>query len=160
MRVLDVIVVSALVGFGVQNAYSQDKKMHDHMKKDMNMRMDSCEVKEDTCNMYQQMHENKMHKDNYIMNDKDVTPPKVKKQFSPGYPTDAKQQGAQGLAYICAHIDEKGLVSKVHVMKSSGRYDLDSSAVESVKKYEFEPAMKDGKPVKTEVTIPVQYKLR
>lgn len=141
MKVLEIIVIGGLIGLGASDLYSQDKKMHKHKYE---MKMDS------SC---------QHHDMDKCMMDKDMMMPKVKKQVSPVYPRGAKEQGAEGLVYICAHVNEKGLVEKVHVSKSSGRNDLDSSAVESVKKYEFEPGMKNGKCVHTHVTIPVKYKL-
>jgi len=46
----------------------------------------------------------------------------------------------------------------VRIVRKLG-YGLDEQAVEAVRKYRFEPAMHDGKPVPVEVNIQVAFKI-
>jgi TonB family protein len=75
------------------------------------------------------------------------------------YPEKAKEAGIEGRVYVKAWIDENGNVVKTEVLKGIG-YGCDSSAVAAVSKLKFVPGKNHGKPVKTEVVIPVMFKLQ
>ncbi len=49
-----------------------------------------------------------------------------------------------------------GHPSDVRVARTVGR-ELDEKAVETVKKWRFEPAKKDGKPVASEINVEVSF---
>lgn len=74
------------------------------------------------------------------------------------YPISAKDAGVEGKVLVKAIIDEGGNVAETEVIKSVNT-DCDKAAVDAIKKTKFTPATKDGKPVKTEVVIPVMFKL-
>ena len=74
------------------------------------------------------------------------------------YPESAKEEGIQGKVYVRLIVDENGNVSFTEVLKGVNE-DLDKAAVDAIKKTKFTPAMKDNKPVKCEIAIPVQFKL-
>jgi protein TonB len=74
------------------------------------------------------------------------------------YPQSAKEAGIEGKVFIKAIIDELGNVTETQVIKSVDK-DCDKAAVDALKKTKFTPGMKDNKPVKTEVTIPIMFKL-
>jgi TonB family protein len=78
---------------------------------------------------------------------------------NPTYPTSALKEKAEGLVETKLYIDKQGGVSKVEVVKSSGRQDLDNAGVEAAKQYRFTPAKLNGKPVSIDVTIPFQFRL-
>jgi len=63
------------------------------------------------------------------------------------------------LSAVRAWIDENGSVVKTEVLKGIG-YGCDSSAVAAVLKLKFVPGKNHGKAVKTEVVIPVMFKLQ
>lgn len=84
--------------------------------------------------------------------------PQVKKQVPPHYPELLQKAGIEGEVYLQATIDENGKVVSVKTAKSTNA-DFVEAAVEAVKKWEFSPALKDGKPIKAEVTIPFRFKL-
>lgn len=74
------------------------------------------------------------------------------------YPESAKEEGIQGKVIVKLIVDEKGNVSSTEVVQSVNK-ELDKAAVTAIKKTKFNPAMKDKKPVKCEIAIPVQFKL-
>lgn len=74
------------------------------------------------------------------------------------YPASAKEAGIQGKVLIKAIIDEKGNVVKTKVVESVNA-DCDKAAMDAIKKTKFTPGIKDNKPVKAEVVIPVMFKL-
>ena len=74
------------------------------------------------------------------------------------YPVAAKEAGIQGKVLVKTIIDEKGNVVETEVVQSVNA-DCDKAAMDAIKKTKFTPAIKDNKPVKSEVTIPVMFKL-
>jgi protein TonB len=74
------------------------------------------------------------------------------------YPVSAKEAGIQGKVLVKTIIDEKGNVVKTEVVESVNA-DCDKAAMDAIKKTKFTPGIKDNKPVKAEVTIPVMFKL-
>jgi len=74
------------------------------------------------------------------------------------YPKSAKDTGIEGKVIVKFVVDEKGNVSSTEVMKSVND-ELDKAALDAIKKTKFTPGIKDNKPVKAEVTIPIMFKL-
>lgn len=75
------------------------------------------------------------------------------------YPEIAKRAGIQGKVLVRAYINEKGNVVNVKIIKSAHEA-LDSAAVNAVLKTKFKPGMLHGKPVKTQVAIPIVFTLK
>ena len=59
-------------------------------------------------------------------------------------------------------VDASGVPTDVKVVERSGERsrDLDRAVTDAVRKWRFEPAMKDGKPVAGAVVVPVEFKSR
>jgi protein TonB len=74
------------------------------------------------------------------------------------YPASAKESGIEGKVFVKATIDEKGNVVETSILKSVND-DCDKTAMDAIKKTKFSPGIKDNKPVKAEVTIPIMFKL-
>lgn len=75
------------------------------------------------------------------------------------YPETAKNAGVQGRVFIKAFIDENGTVVKTEVLKGIGA-GCDEAAIEAVKNTKFTPGMDGDTPVKTQVAIPILFKLQ
>lgn len=75
------------------------------------------------------------------------------------YPEIAKRAGIQGRVYIKAFLDEEGNVVGTEIIKSADKI-LDSAAVNAIMRTKFKPGMQKGKPVKTQVAIPIVFKLK
>jgi TonB family protein len=88
-----------------------------------------------------------------------VTPPKLITKANPSYPAEAKRAKREGVVVVAAVITEKGLTEDVRVVKSVAP-DLDESAVSAVRQWKFEPALKDGKPVKVAIKLEINYSLK
>ena len=84
--------------------------------------------------------------------------PEVKKKVEPWYPELLKLAGIEGTVWVQAFIDEQGKVERAEILKSTHEA-FSEAAIKAVKQWEFSPAMKDGKPIKAEVTIPFRFKL-
>ena len=74
------------------------------------------------------------------------------------YPEIAKRAGIQGKVFVNVVLDIDGTVLKTEVKKGIGA-GCDEAAVNAIKACEFTPGYKDGEPLKTELTIPVAFKL-
>ena len=74
------------------------------------------------------------------------------------YPISAKEAGIEGKVFVRAIIDETGTVTETSILKSVSE-DCDKAAMDAIKKTKFTPGIKDNKPVKAEVTIPIMFKL-
>ena len=75
------------------------------------------------------------------------------------YPEFAKKIGIEGRVVIAAIVDENENVIKTKVLKSIFP-DLDNIACKAVSETKFFPGKQRGKPVKVEVKIPVNFKLK
>ena len=65
----------------------------------------------------------------------------------PPYPAIARRLGEEGTVYMRVLVATDGSADKVELKKSSGSQTLDQSALETIKKWKFNPAKIDGKPV-------------
>jgi len=63
-----------------------------------------------------------------------------------------------GMPAVRAYVDEKGDVVKAEIVRASNP-DLDKEAIEAVRQWKFEPAMKDGEPVPVVIAVEVNFKL-
>jgi periplasmic protein TonB len=91
----------------------------------------------------------------------DVSAPVVIHQATPKFSEKARNAQVAGNVLARLYVDTNGNPSHVHVIRGIGPngvgLDLDESAVEAVKKYKFKPAMKNGKPVRVELNIEVNF---
>lgn len=74
------------------------------------------------------------------------------------YPQSAKANKIEGKVFIKTVIDSKGNVISTAVEKSLNA-ECDKAAETAIKKTKFNPGMKNGKAVESEVTIPIMFKL-
>ena len=73
------------------------------------------------------------------------------------YPTSAQQRGAQGRVYVSFVVDENGDVVAAWVARSTGHHELDMEAVRVIKRAKFKPGLKDDKPVKVRMNMPISF---
>ena len=59
---------------------------------------------------------------------------------------------------VLAEVDAQGNPVDVRVVERSGERDLDRAAVNAVRQWRFEPAMRNGKAIATSVKVPVDFK--
>ncbi len=74
------------------------------------------------------------------------------------YPEIAKRAGIEGKVIVKAYIDEEGNVVGTEILKGIGT-GLNEAAVSAIEKSKFTPGIKDGKPVKVQIVIPILFKL-
>ncbi len=95
--------------------------------------------------------------------DKQATPydqaPEAKTMVQPKYPDAATKAGTEGTVWTKVSIDETGKVTKVIVSKSDAEI-FNQPSIDAAMQWAFKPAMKDGKPIATEVAIPFRFKMQ
>jgi protein TonB len=88
--------------------------------------------------------------------DRDATPTA---RVEPTYPPTAYRAREEGSVLVSAQVDASGAPVSVDVARRSGSRALDQAAVEAVRQWRFEPAMRDGKAVASTVEVPVTFRL-
>ncbi len=74
------------------------------------------------------------------------------------YPSAARQAGIEGRVIVQFVVDETGAVTDPFVVRGIGG-GADEEAIRAVQTLRFEPAQKDGKAVKVNMTLPVTFRL-
>ena len=87
-----------------------------------------------------------------------VTPPRAVYSPEPEYTEQAGQANLQGTCTLGLIVEEDGSPSHIRVLKGIGM-GLDENAMAAVRKWKFEPATKDGHPVRVEIAIQVDFHL-
>jgi len=87
-----------------------------------------------------------------------VTPPRAILSPDPVYPKAGKDAKISGQETLSVVIGKDGQVQDIKIIKSLGQ-EFDTNSIEALKKWTFEPAQKDGKPVRVEVQIEIVFKL-
>ena len=75
----------------------------------------------------------------------------------PVYPVDVLKHGVSGAVVLIVDVEADGSVSAAKVDRSAGNESLDAAALDAVKQWKFKPAVKDGKPVVSQVRVPVSF---
>jgi protein TonB len=83
--------------------------------------------------------------------------PKLISSVHVTYPPSAKQTGIQGTVTVAASVDESGNVSTAKAL--NGPLLLRQSAVDAVRQWKYSPGTADGRPVASQVTVAVEFKL-
>jgi protein TonB len=78
---------------------------------------------------------------------------------APPYPKRALAQNQYGVVTVRALVDERGHAQDIRVYGSSGYPLLDRAALEAVARWDFLPAVHDGKPVAAWVEVPVRFNI-
>lgn len=87
-----------------------------------------------------------------------VSPPRTIYAPEPEFSEEARKAKYQGVCTLGLIVGTDGRPSNIRVLSSLGM-GLDEKAIEAVKTWRFEPAMKDGHPVRVEIAVEVDFHL-
>ena len=87
----------------------------------------------------------------------DGTPPKALSTPTPGMSREALLVGQVGRESFVVLVDAEGRAN-VLVFTRLLQYGLEETTIDAVKRWKFEPAMKDGKPTPIRIAMDVDYK--
>ncbi|HEY1463394.1 MAG TPA: energy transducer TonB [Terriglobales bacterium] len=87
-----------------------------------------------------------------------VSAPKPILTPDPEYSEEARKAKFQGTCVLSVIVGPDGRTSNIHIARSLG-LGLDEKAIEAVKGWTFQPAMKDGRPVAVAISVQVEFHL-
>jgi protein TonB len=87
-----------------------------------------------------------------------VSAPRAIYQPEPEFSEEARKAKYQGVCTLGLIVGTDGRPTNIRVLGSLGM-GLDEKAIEAVKNWRFEPAMKDGHPVRVEIAVEVDFHL-
>ena len=82
--------------------------------------------------------------------------PRVVYQPAPVYPAALRSRKIDGIVTVIFVVDANGRVANARVEKSSDPA-FDKPALDAVRKWKFEPAMKEGRKVSTKMRAPIRF---
>lgn len=77
----------------------------------------------------------------------------------PVYPPRCLRMGIEGRVKVRVLVGENGRPQEVALGESSGESALDQAAMDAVRQWRFEPAKRNGVPVRAWAVVPVEFKL-
>ncbi len=83
--------------------------------------------------------------------------PRAMRTIEPDYPAEADRQKLSGTVYLQLKVEADGRVGEVGVVSSTPPGMFDESAIQAFRAVRFEPAIKNGRPVRALVVIEVRY---
>jgi len=87
-----------------------------------------------------------------------ATPPRAIYSPEPEFSEEARKAKYQGVCTLGVIVDAQGHPTNIRVLSSLGM-GLDEKAIQAVKTWRFEPAMKDGHAVPFEIAVEVDFHL-
>lgn len=93
------------------------------------------------------------------MENKASLPPVIKERSPVVYPAEAWKQGLEGKVLLKVNVSDTGTVTDVEIIQSSGYEMLDNAATESVAKWRFLPAKKNGEAVAGNISVPIEFRI-
>jgi TonB family protein len=88
----------------------------------------------------------------------DVSAPSILVKVDPEYSEEARKAKYSGVVLLSIVVDEHGLPRDIKVIRPLG-LGLDQKAVEAVQRWRFVPGRKGGRPVATQATVEVSFRL-
>lgn len=79
--------------------------------------------------------------------------------INPAYPDEARRREQEGSVKLMIKIDDLGRVRDAEVLEADPPGVFDEAALEAFKQARFQPAMKDGRPVRYQAYVRVTFKL-
>ena len=90
--------------------------------------------------------------------DREIAPPVALPADAPvEYPVEQWDAGVEGVALVRALVNDQGGVDSVMIAEGSGSAELDSAALRGVRAMTFEPARREGEPVRVWARVPVHF---
>jgi TonB family protein len=87
-----------------------------------------------------------------------VSAPRAIATPDPEYSEEARKAKYQGVCVLWLIVGPDGRPRDIKVARTLGM-GLDQKAIEAVRQWKFEPAMKDGQPVAVQINVEVNFRL-
>jgi protein TonB len=86
------------------------------------------------------------------------TPPRATNNVPAEFSDEARREKFGGVVIVSVIVNKEGLPKDPQVERSAG-HGLDEKALESICKYRFSPATRDGKPIATRIRVEINFRL-
>lgn len=83
----------------------------------------------------------------------------LRRMKPPVYPPRCLRMGTEGVVKVRVLVGENGKPQEITISKSSGDSALDRAAMEAIEGWEFNPATRNGLPIRAWVIVPVAFTL-
>jgi len=87
-----------------------------------------------------------------------ISAPQAVSTPDPEYTEEARNAKTQGTCILWLIVDDQGRPRDIRVVRGLGM-GLDAKAIEAVKQWKFQPALKDGHPVNVQISVEVGFRL-
>lgn len=87
-----------------------------------------------------------------------ISAPQAISTPDPEYTEEARNAKTQGTCILWMIVDDQGRPRDIRVVRGLGM-GLDAKAIEAVKQWKFQPALKDGRPVNVQISVEVGFRL-
>jgi periplasmic protein TonB len=87
-----------------------------------------------------------------------ISAPQAVSTPDPEYTQEARNAKTEGTCVLWMIVDQQGHPRDIRVVRGLG-YGLDARAIEAVKQWRFQPALKDGQPVNVQISVEVGFHL-
>lgn len=87
-----------------------------------------------------------------------ISAPQALSTPDPEYTEEARTAKTQGTCVLWLIVDQQGHPRDIKVVRGLGN-GLDAKAIEAVKQWRFQPAVKDGQPVNVQISVEVAFHL-
>ncbi len=87
-----------------------------------------------------------------------ISAPQAISSPDPEYTEEARQAKKQGTCVLSMVVDEQGHPRDLRVVRGLG-FGLDAKALDAVRRWQFQPALKDGRPVNVQISVEVEFHL-
>lgn len=84
--------------------------------------------------------------------------PEAISQAAPAYPPELRKAKIEGVVTLIFVLNEDGRVEEPRV-ETSSRPEFEKPALEAIRKWRFKPGVKDGRPVRTYIRIPMRFRV-
>jgi len=87
-----------------------------------------------------------------------ISAPRPVSTPDPEYTEQARLAKTQGTCILWLIVDDQGHPRDIRVVRGLG-FGLDTKAIDAVRQWRFQPAMKDGRPVNVQISVEVGFRL-
>jgi protein TonB len=84
----------------------------------------------------------------------------VTRRVEPSYPPASRRAGEQGTVVFSVLVDPSGHPQEIRVQTSSGYERLDQAAMEAIRRWLFNPAVRDSQRVAAWTSVRVKFRLQ
>lgn len=86
-------------------------------------------------------------------------PPRPAVRFPPRYPYRARTRGIEGCVWVRFKVTVGGNITGERIVSAEPEGVFENTVLEAIRRWRFEPGIKDGSPVETMVELPLRFVL-